>query len=214
MTAGDPRGMPVRAASYATSTRGSDHLRSNPYVEEIITPEEARQWFGSEEAADLKGITGKGRLLKFSEDLVTIADILGLCKFAYYRSASMNYLYEKGAVLATALFNNCSGANLTPEEMIQRGEVTFNIEKCFNAREGATRADDVIPARFFEQPIIGGASAGATVEIDKFERVLDEYYESRGWDVHTSLPRKKKLSELGLDDVYQNMSKSPKIAAT
>jgi len=33
MTAGDPRGMPVRAVSYATSTRGSDHLRSNPYIE-------------------------------------------------------------------------------------------------------------------------------------------------------------------------------------
>jgi aldehyde:ferredoxin oxidoreductase len=41
MTAGDPRGMPVRAVSYATSTRGSDHLRSNPYIEEIMTPQEA-----------------------------------------------------------------------------------------------------------------------------------------------------------------------------
>jgi aldehyde:ferredoxin oxidoreductase len=110
MTAGDPRGMPVRAVSYATSTRGSDHLRSNPYIEEIMTPQEALEWWGTEESADIKkGIRGKGKMLKFSEDLVTIGDILGLCKFAYYRSATFPYLYRKGVHLATRLYNACAG---------------------------------------------------------------------------------------------------------
>ncbi|NIO20805.1 MAG: aldehyde ferredoxin oxidoreductase, partial [Candidatus Aenigmarchaeota archaeon] len=68
MSAGDPRGMPVRAVSYATGTRGADHLRSNPYIEEFVTPKEAKKLFGSEEASDLrKGVKGKGRLLKWSE---------------------------------------------------------------------------------------------------------------------------------------------------
>ncbi|MCZ7371571.1 MAG: DUF92 domain-containing protein, partial [Candidatus Methanoperedens sp.] len=49
-----------------------------------ITPEEGLQFFGSAEAADIfNGLQGKGRLLAWSENLVTIGDLLGICKFAY-----------------------------------------------------------------------------------------------------------------------------------
>jgi aldehyde:ferredoxin oxidoreductase len=214
MTAGDPRGMPVRAVSYATSTRGGDHLRSNPYIEEISTPEETLKWFGSEEAADLKhGVKGKGRMLKFSEDLVTIGDVLGLCKFAYYRSTTFPYLYRKGVTVATKLYNACAGRNLSEEEMLMVGERTFNIERAFNARCGATRADDVIPERFFTEPMRGGGpSGGAVVEIDKFERILDEYYEDRRIEVNTGLPTRSGLERLGLDDIADDLEARGKLA--
>lgn len=205
MTAGDPRGMPVRAVSYATSTRGSDHLRSNPYIEEMISPEEGLKWFGSEEAASLKGVKGKGRMLKFSEDLVTIGDLLGLCKFAFYRSATLNFLYQKGVKLATDFYNACMGTSLTEEGMLEAGERTFNIEKAFNVREGADRSLDIIPERFFTEPIIGGSSDGAIVEREKFEKILDEYYESRGWD-KSGIPTHKKMTELGLGDIADELN--------
>ncbi len=213
MTAGDPRGMPVRAASYATSTRGSDHLRSNPYIEEICTAEEALQWFGSEEAADLRaGVKGKGRMLKFSEDLVTIGDILGLCKFAYYRSATLPYLYRKGVTIATKLYNACAGRNLSEEEMLLAGERTFNVEKAFNTRCGATRADDTIPDRFFTEPLRGGGpSGGMVVERDKFEQILNEYYEARRFDVQTGLPTRAALERLGLGDIAQDLAARGKL---
>jgi len=209
MTAGDPRGMPVRAVSYATSTRGADHLRSNPYVEEIVIPEEAKEWFGSEEAADIyKGVKGKGRLLKWSEDFVTIGDILGLCKFAYYRSATFGYLRKKGVELATRFYNACTGSDLTEEEMMVCGERTFNVEKAFNAREGAGRKDDIIPERFFTEPLLGdGPSKGAIVERDKFNTILDEYYESRGWNRETGLPTRKGLESLGLHSIADDLEK-------
>jgi len=207
MTAGDPRGMPVRAVSYATSTRGGDHLRSNPYIEEIMTPEEALEWWGSEEAADIsKGLKGKGRMLKFSEDLVTIADVLGLCKFALFRSATFPYLYKKGVHLATRLYNACSGRNLTEEEMLRVGERTWNIEKAFNTRCGATRADDDIPERFFNEPLMGGGpSGGAVVERDKFEKILEEYYEDRKFDPKTGLPTRSGLENLGLKYIADDL---------
>ena len=199
MSAGDPRGMPVRAVSYATSTRGSDHLRSNPYVEELITPEEGREFFGSPEAADIfQGVKGKGRLLAWSENLVTIGDLLGLCKFAYYRSASFSYLREKGVELATRFYNACNGTKLSEEEMLRAGERSFNIEKAFNVREGAGREKDTIPERFFKEPLAGGGpSDGAVVDRKKFDLILDEYYGARGWNEKTGLQKRETLEKIG-----------------
>ncbi len=209
MSAGDPRGMPVRAVSYATGTRGADHLRSNPYIEEIATPNEAKRWFGSEEAADMKsGVKGKGRLVKWSEDFVAIGDLLGLCKFAYYRSATFEYLRRKGIEIATRLYNSITGLNLTNDEMMLAGERVFNVEKAFNTREGASRKDDTIPVRFFEEPLLGGGpSGGAVVDREKFKLILDEYYLARGWHVDTGLPKLGKLESLGLQDISQDLSK-------
>ncbi len=213
MTAGDPRGMPVRAVSYATSTRGGDHLRSNPYIEEIMTPDEARQWWGSEEAADIaQGLVGKGRMLKFSEDLVTLGDILGLCKFAFYRSATFPYLYKKGVHLATRLYNACAGRSLSEKEMLQVGERTWNIEKAYNTRCGADRKDDTIPRRFFEEPLQGGGpSGGAVVDREKFEKILDEYYQDRRFDVKSGLPTRAGLEDLGLGDIADDLAARGKL---
>jgi len=209
MSAGDPRGMPVRAVSYATGTRGADHLRSNPYIEEIATPPEAKEWFGSEEAADLKeGVKGKGNLVKWSEDFVTIGDLLGLCKFAYYRSATFGYLRKKGIEIATRLYNTITGSKLDGDMMMLAGERVFNVEKAFNTREGASRKDDIIPNRFFEEPLLGGGpSGGAVVDRDRFERILNEYYEARGWHVETGLPKPEKLEALGLEDITKDLSR-------
>jgi aldehyde:ferredoxin oxidoreductase len=213
MTAGDPRGMPVRAVSYATSTLGSDHLRSNPYIEEIMTPQEALEWWGTEEAADIKkGVRGKGKMLKFSEDLVTIGDILGLCKFAYYRSATFPYLYRKGVHLATRLYNACAGRELSEKEMLQAGERAFNIEKAFNTRCGATRADDMIPKRFFEEPLRGGGpSGGAVVDKDKFNTILEEYYGDRKFNPKSGLPTRVGLEQLGLKYIADDLEARGKL---
>ncbi|HSR10856.1 MAG TPA: aldehyde ferredoxin oxidoreductase C-terminal domain-containing protein, partial [Thermodesulfobacteriota bacterium] len=208
MSAGDPRGMPVRAVSYATSTRGSDHLRSNPYVEELITPEEGKEFFGSPEAADIfQGVKGKGRLLAWSENFVTIGDLLGLCKFAYYRSATFPYLRKKGVELATRFYNACNGTNLSQEEMLQAGERSFNIEKSFNVREGAWREKDTIPERFFKEGLVGGPNNGMVVDREKFDTILDEYYAARGWNEKTGLPKKETLKRLGLDDIAEDLGK-------
>jgi aldehyde:ferredoxin oxidoreductase len=178
-----------------------------------MTSEEALEWWGSEEAADIaKGLKGKGRMLKFSEDLVTIGDILGLCKFAFYRSATFPYLYRKGVHIATRLYNACSGRNLTEQEMLKAGERTWNIEKAYNTRCGATRADDDIPERFFKEPLMGGGpSGGAVVEREKFEKILDEYYEARKFNPQTGLPTRSGLEDLGLHDIADDLEKRGKL---
>jgi aldehyde:ferredoxin oxidoreductase len=96
--------------------------------------------------------------------------------------------------------------------MVMAGERTFNIEKAFNTRCGATRADDIIPDRFFEEPLRGGGpSGGAIVERDKFDRILEEYYEGRRFDFKSGLPTRNGLEWLGLKDIADDLETRGKL---
>jgi aldehyde:ferredoxin oxidoreductase len=65
----------------------------------------------------------------------------------------------------------------------------------FNARFGITRKDDALPDRLTKEKAPVGPSKGQVVELD---RMLDEYYSSRGWDLKTGLPLKSTLKRLAL----------------
>jgi aldehyde:ferredoxin oxidoreductase len=90
-----------------------------------------------------------------------------------------------------------TGWDLTGEEVRRIGERIVNLERLFNAREGITRRDDTLPARFTREPLPAGSgpSTGSVLEL---EPMLEEYYQARGWEVETGLPGEEKLAELGL----------------
>jgi aldehyde:ferredoxin oxidoreductase len=46
---------------------------------------------------------------------------------------------------------------------------------------------------------------GAVVDRDEFERMKDEYYQLRGWDIATGFQTKSKLEELGLEDIAADL---------
>ncbi|GAG30474.1 unnamed protein product, partial [marine sediment metagenome] len=46
---------------------------------------------------------------------------------------------------------------------------------------------------------------GAVVDREKFERMKDQYYQLRGWDIGTGLQTKAKLKELGLEDIARDL---------
>jgi aldehyde:ferredoxin oxidoreductase len=48
---------------------------------------------------------------------------------------------------------------------------------------------------------------GAVVDRDEFERMKDEYYELRGWDVMSGLQTQAGLRELGLGDVAGDLGR-------
>ena len=55
-----------------------------------------------------------------------------------------------------------------------------NTARWFNIREGVTRGDDRLPRRFFRETV-GDVKKRSITEED-LNLMLDEYYESRGWD--------------------------------
>ena len=68
----------------------------------------------------------------------------------------------------------------------------------FNYREGFTREDDKLPARFFEESPTTGATKGVILKKEEFEETINKYYTERCWDLKTGKPTKAKLESLGL----------------
>ena len=72
--------------------------------------------------------------------------------------------------------------------------------------DAGQRADDMIPKRFFEEPLKGGGpSGGAVVEREKFETILEEYYEDRKFDHKTSLQTRAGLERLSLKEIAEDL---------
>ena len=196
--ASDPRSLMTRALTYAVATRGSCHLRGFPYIDEFIKPEEAEAHFGTDSVSRLEALEGKGRMVAWSENWVTIANLLGLCIFAWYRSRSFPMLIRRGQELASETFSAVTGLPMTGERLLGCGERVYNVEKLFNLREGFGRESDYPPLRFFEEPLSDGPGKGARLSRPDYDRLLNEYYESRGWDKETGVPSPEKLRSLDL----------------
>jgi len=45
------------------------------------------------------------------------------------------------------------------------------------------------------------------LERDKFDKMKDEHYILRDWDVKTGIPTKETLKKFGLDDVAEDLKK-------
>jgi aldehyde:ferredoxin oxidoreductase len=95
--------------------------------------------------------------------------------------------------------------------MWKTGEMVFNLFKAYAVRQGQTRKDDNVADRFYEEPVPDGPKKGAILSRATIDKVLDEYYEARGWDKKSGVPTAKKLIELGLSDVAEDLQKSGRL---
>jgi aldehyde:ferredoxin oxidoreductase len=135
----------------------------------------------------------RGKKIKATEDIYAIVDSYIICKFT-------RGIYENDAEMAK-VYELVTGIPATDESINYRGEAIVNLSKCFNIREGWTRADDHPPERFFKQAHTKGPAKGFTLEEKGYQSILSGYYEARGWDTETGIPTDAKLKELGLDFV-------------
>jgi aldehyde:ferredoxin oxidoreductase len=71
------------------------------------------------------------------------------------------------------------------------------MARVFNAREGFSRKDDVLPERLYQR-LENGALEGESMPRDDFERALTVLYGLKGWDPETGIPTRKRLEELSL----------------
>jgi aldehyde:ferredoxin oxidoreductase len=124
------------------------------------------------------------------QNLIALADSMGLCLFAMGG-------YGHDFALVVKLMSGITGAT-SKGNPLRAGERIYNLEKLFNYREGFTREDDVIPDRFFEEPLTIGDKKGAVLNRDQFKTMMDEFYTQRGWHLKTSKPLAAKSKSLEL----------------
>lgn len=198
MIQADPRALKGYGLGFAVASRGADHLRSEPFIELSDDPELGRKMFGEPEATMRLGVRGKGKLVAYYENICALVDSLEVCKNL---AENMNILdYEKTARLLKAI----TGLSFTIDEVRDIGERIINLERAYLVREGIRRKDDTLPKRFLKEPMPNGRSKGHIIEL---QQMLDEYYEVRGWDIKTGIPKESVLKRLGLDDVVQDLKR-------
>jgi len=92
------------------------------------------------------------------------------------------------------------GREVTWEELLKCSERTWNLTRLWWVREFPDfgRAYDYPPARFYRHKVTGGPTDGAVMSWDDVQKLLDMYYQQRGWD-QNGIPTAEKLRELGLN---------------
>jgi aldehyde:ferredoxin oxidoreductase len=91
------------------------------------------------------------------------------------------------------ILSTITGWNLTADQLMRIGERIYNLERLVAVREGILRKDDTLPPRILEeQPPEIKTPEFSEKELNK---MLDEYYEIRGWDAD-GRPKKGKFEEL------------------
>ena len=170
-------------------------------------PEVKAKVFGSPPKSDFfqKGETsGKAEWVVWLEKLHALFNSLGVCLM------SAGCWLPMGPTHYAKLYSALTGWEITPQELMRTGDRIFNLMKCYLVREGLTRKDDSWPKRFFEEPIPDGPLKGSLLDENKFKRLLEEYYELRGWDKSSSIPAKDKLLELSLYDAAEELERMGK----
>jgi aldehyde:ferredoxin oxidoreductase len=183
----DVRGAKAHGLNYATSFTGADHCRGYAFQEIFGVP--------IPKEVDRFSAEGKGALTMWNQDLRTATtDAPTMCGFL------MDMAVPAIAAQNTAsLVEAVTGLAFSAEAVQIVGERINNLARVFNTRAGLTRSDDTLPERLLTEPIPGGASKGHFITKEELNRMLDEYYAARGWDVQTGAPTKEKLLSLGLD---------------
>ena len=108
-----------------------------------------------------------------------------------------------------------TGVDMTMNDLFAIADRTFPLMRAFWVREYASawsRNMDVPPARWFDEPLTKGHFKGAALDREKYDSLLQLYYDRRGWDSR-GIPTKSALTKLGLQDVAQELGRYVKLSA-
>ncbi len=190
----DVRWNPSYMLGLATAPRGADHLRGAAHVG--INPSSPAE-IDYENAP--QGVHN-------SQNICTLADSLGICKFATSRvRMTIN-------PAATAdLFAAATGIETDEAGMKQRAARIWTLERAFIVREGITRKDDHLIGRLANEPMHGGTFDGVSLDPNKWEATLDKYYDLSGWDRKTGVPTRATLESLGLKAEADELQRAGKL---
>lgn len=206
-----PTGVEVRSAtgallSHCLSPRGSHHLSGIPTIEWAPNPEISERVSGHKDGADTMSYNSKAKAnaVKYYEDLFILVDSLGVCKFAFGHSPfwhdSKESMDDMEKCIVEAL-KVVTGETYAWDELMQIANRVYNIERVFINNHGMTRKNDEPSDRDLSEACPGNHPVGLSplppINKDKFDRMLDAYYDLRGWDKEGK-PTHKTLEKLGL----------------
>ncbi|MBW1855985.1 MAG: hypothetical protein JRJ00_15125, partial [Deltaproteobacteria bacterium] len=184
-----------------------------------------QRFWGSKSAADFSTYDGKALAAKMIQDREYAIECLILCNMLWPIidiEQSDDHIGDPS--LESKLFSAVTGRDLDEFDFYRIGERVFNIHRAILVREGHRgRKDDRLAEFNYSVPLEADAlnpdclvpgndgevisRKGCVVDREKFESMLGEYYQLRGWDNSTGLQTRTKLEELNLEDISSDLGK-------
>ncbi len=184
----------------------------------------AQTFWGDKRAADMDSTDKKGAAAVLNQNRCYAMENMIFCDWFWPIDYTGNTETGVGdPALEARLFSAVTGVDMNPQEYLQTGERCVNLCRAIYLREGRRgRIDDTLedfnftdPLQKQEPPIglfnpeflVPGRNGeivsrkGAVVDRADFEKVMDEYYTIRGWDVATGLQKRETLERLELSDL-------------
>ena len=127
-----------------------------------------------------------------TEYLYSAMDTYNVCQFVWGPAWQ---LYSTSQM--AEMIQDVTGWETSVDDVLMVGKRRLNLLRAFNAREGFTREQDVLPKKL-GQALKGGRSDGIALHPEELEQAKDHYYAMAGWDVATGTPTRRTLESLDL----------------
>jgi aldehyde:ferredoxin oxidoreductase len=160
----EPRSLQSMALGLAVNARGADHNRSGAYEADL--------------SGDLDRLAGGPAHVAAAigtEDRAAVMDSMILCKF-------LRGVFTEPFDEWAALLRPVTGWDVTADELRAAARRIVLAKREFNAREGATAADDVLPRRMLDTPLQLGSGRTAALTAERLHTMVAAYYSGRGLD--------------------------------
>ena len=202
---------------------------TSPFSTEVLRNIAKRFW-KNEKAVDFSTYEGKSEIAYIIQNREYAKENLIGCDFFYPIITPDGAEDHVGdPTLEGRILSAVTGIDFDEAGYYRTGERVFNLQRAIQGREGRVgRKDDTLDEFNFTQGIeteegyfglfnpefmLPGPDGalisrqGKVVERDKFEKMMDEYYSIRGWDVRTGLQKKETLEALALSDLIPALEK-------
>jgi len=193
-----------------TSTRGGGHTTGAVTCESApdLNLEKAKLVYGVDNPHKPLEYEGKAKMILYMEILHRINNCLGVCHF--HTTWWDVDLIDVPQLLD--IYTAATGDKILLDDFKKIAIRQLNLEKAFNLKHtNFDRKDDLPTLRDIQESIPTGSLAGWKMDIEKYNKMLDEYYEIHGWDKCTSSPIEKTLVDLGLTEVVVDLKKIGKL---
>jgi len=184
MSGYESRNAPAMLLSYMTCDVGAHHNRSWAITYDI---EVGRDKISPDKAA---------RVIEL-QHIRPLFDCLGACRLQWVELGIDLQLYPP-------ILKAITGVDRSWDDLMRVSERVWNLTRMYWVREieGFGREWDYPPPRTYKEPVPSGPTKGKLVKWEDVQRLLDMYYEQRGWDKN-GIPTSEKLAELGLTDIVR-----------
>ncbi len=196
MAAYNCKSIPGQALAFGVAAIGGHHREAW-----IITFElkfSKRESYGPEKAA---------KVIELQRIRGGLFEMLVACRFPWVEVGYELENYPK-------FFNACTGLNWTLNDFWTAADRSYALIKLHYLREfpNATRRDDYPPAVWFDKANADaeGPQKGVVLEYDKYDQLLQHYYDQRGYDKR-GIPTRELLAKLGLADEAAETEKYAKL---